>query len=97
MHTVTKKDLVDLVAQRTNTKRIVVKQIIQEFLDGVIAEIGDGNRLEFREFGVFEVVQRAARMAQNPKTLEPVQVPAKRAVKFKPGRMMKIKLQDAAG
>jgi integration host factor subunit beta len=97
MHTVTKKELVDRVAERTKTNRVVVKQIIQEFLDGVIAEIGDGNRLEFREFGVFEVVQRAARMAQNPKTLEPVQVPAKRAVKFKPGRMMKIKLQNDAG
>jgi integration host factor subunit beta len=97
MHTVTKNELVDRVAERTHTKRIVVKQIIQEFLDGVIAEIGDGNRLEFREFGVFEVKQRAARMAQNPKTLEPVHVPAKRAVKFKPGRMMKIKLQNDVG
>ena len=97
MHTVTKKELVDRVAKRTKTNRVVVKQIIQEFLDGVIAEIGDGNRLEFREFGVFEVKQRAARMAQNPKTLEPVHVPPKRAVKFKPGRMMKIKLQNDAG
>jgi len=97
MHTVTKKELVDRVAARTNTNRLVVKQIIQEFLDGVVAEIGDGNRLEFREFGVFEVRQRAARMAQNPKTLEPVHVPPKRAVKFKPGRMMKIKLQNGAG
>ena len=97
MHTVTKKELVDRVAKRTKTNRVVVKQILQDFLDGVIAEIGDGNRLEFREFGVFEVKQRAARMAQNPKTLEPVHVPPKRAVKFKPGRMMKIKLQNDAG
>ena len=97
MHTVTKKELVDRVVARTNTKRTVVKQIIQEFLDGVIDEIGDGNRLEFREFGVFEVKQRTARMAQNPKTLEPVHVPSKRAVRFKPGRIMKIKLQDDAG
>ncbi len=97
MHTVTKKELVDRIAITTRTNRIVVKQIIQEFLDGVITEIGDGNRLEFRDFGVFEVRDRAARMAQNPKTLEPVHVPAKRAVKFKPGRMMKIKLQNDAG
>ncbi len=96
MHTVTKKELVDRVTEKTKASRLVVKQIIQEFLDGVIAEIGDGNRLEFREFGVFEVKQRAARMAQNPKTLEPVHVPPKRAVRFKPGRMMKIKLQNEA-
>jgi len=36
-------------------------------------------------------------MAQNPKTLEPIHVPPKRVVKFKPGRMMKIKLQNDAG
>ena len=93
MHTVTKKELVDRIADATRTKRVVVKQIIQEFLDGVISELGDGNRLEFRDFGVFEVKQRAARVAQNPKTLQRVDVPPKRTVKFKAGRMMKIKLQ----
>jgi nucleoid DNA-binding protein len=45
--------------------------------------------LEFREFGVFEIKERAARKAQNPRTLEKVDVPAKRVVKFKVGRMMK--------
>jgi len=97
MHTVTKKELVDRIADRTKTKRVIVKQIIQEFLDGVIAELGDGNRLEFRDFGVFEIKHRAARIAQNPKTLEQVNVPPKRTVKFKAGRMMKIKLQDEDG
>ena len=48
-----------------------------------------GNRLEFREFGVFDSRVRAARIAQNPKTLEKVEVPAKRTVKFKMGRLMK--------
>ena len=94
MHTVTKKELVDRIADRTRTKRIIVKQIIQEFLDGVINELGEGNRLEFRDFGVFEVKHRAARIAQNPKTLQQVNVPPKRTVKFKAGRMMKIKLQS---
>lgn len=93
MHTVTKKELVDRIADRTRTKRVVVKQIVQEFLDGVISELGEGNRLEFRDFGVFEVKHRAAREAQNPKTMETVHVPPRRAVKFKAGRMMKIKLQ----
>jgi integration host factor subunit beta len=51
--------------------------------------LGKGNRLEFRDFGVFEVKHRRARKAQNPKTLEPVQVPPKRTVKFKVGRLMK--------
>jgi nucleoid DNA-binding protein len=48
--------------------------------------------LEFRDFGVFETRTRAARVAQNPKTLERVEVPAKRTVKFKMGRLMKENL-----
>jgi integration host factor subunit beta len=48
--------------------------------------------LEFRDFGVFEVKERAARTAQNPKTLKKIQVPAKRRVKFKIGRVMREKL-----
>ena len=93
MHTVTKKELVDRIAEQTRSKRVVVKQIVQNFLDEVIGELGQGNRLEFRDFGVFEVKERAARIAQNPKTLQRVHVPPKRTVKFKAGRLMKQKLQ----
>ena len=88
-NTVTKKILIDRIADSTGMKRVAVKQVVQEFLDQVIVELGDGNRLEFRDFGVFEVKQRAPRIAQNPKTLERVPVPAKRTVKFKVGRRMR--------
>ena len=94
MHTVTKKELVDRIAERTGNKRVVVKKIVQSFLDEVTGELGHGNRLEFRDFGVFETKERAARIAQNPKTLQRVHVPPKRTVKFKMGRMMKLKLQE---
>lgn len=87
--TVTKKILIDRIADSTGMKRVAVKQVVQEFLDQVIVELGDGNRLEFRDFGVFEVRERAPRVAQNPKTLERVPVPAKRTVKFKVGRRMR--------
>jgi integration host factor subunit beta len=94
MHTVTKKELVDRIADQTDAKRVTVKKVVQQFLDEIIEELGRGNRLEFRDFGVFETKDRAARIAQNPKTLERVHVPRKRTVKFKVGRMMKIKLQE---
>ncbi len=98
MATITKKELIDRISETTNTKRVVVKRIIQSFLDSIIEELGSDNRLEFRDFGVFESKKRAARVAQNPKTLERVQVPPKRTVKFKVGRLMKLRLQspDAA-
>jgi integration host factor subunit beta len=89
MATMTKKDLVERIVVRTKLKRGDVKVIIQEFLDQIIDELKKGNRLEFRDFGVFEVKQRAQRIAQNPKTMQKVAVPAKRAVKFKVGRLMR--------
>ena len=95
MHTVTKKELVDRIAEVTRGRHVQVKKVVQGFLDEIVEELAKGNRLEFRDFGVFEVRHRAARVAQNPKTLERVQVPAKRTVRFKAGRLMKQKLQDA--
>ena len=94
MATVTKKELIDRIADATDQKRVVVKKVVQAFLDNIIVELGRSNRLEFRDFGVFEVKHRRARKAQNPKTLEPVQVPPKRTVKFKVGRLMKETLGD---
>lgn len=92
MSTITKKQLVDRIAESTQTKRAVVKSMIQHFLDEIVTELGKNNRLEFRDFGVFETRTRAAKRAQNPKTMERVQVPAKRTVRFKMGRLMKQEL-----
>ena len=94
MHNVTKKEIVDRIAGRTRTRHVLVKEVVQSFLDEVVAELARGNRLEFRDFGVFETRLRSARTAQNPKTLERVQVPEKRTVRFKAGRQMKKQIQD---
>jgi integration host factor subunit beta len=96
MTTVTKKELIDRIAKNTQAKRVTVKRIIQTFLEEMMAELSRGNRLEFRDFGVFETRDRASRIAQNPKTLERVNVPAKKTVKFKMGRMMKKRLFPGA-
>jgi len=93
MPTTTKKDLIDRIADQTRQKRTIVKRTVQCFLENVISELQNGNRLEFRDFGVFEIRERAPRMAQNPKTLERVPVPAKKTVKFKVGRLMKDALE----
>ncbi len=92
MTTITKKQLIDRIAKDTQAKRTTVKRIIQTFLDTLTVEMMKGNRLEFRDFGVFETRTRASRVAQNPKTLQRVNVPAKRTVKFKMGRLMKDKM-----
>ena len=93
-HNVTKKELVDRVADLTGNKRVAAREVIQTFLDQISDELGKGNRLEFRDFGIFETRTRAARISQNPKTLEKVQVPAKRFARFKAGRLMKQRIQQ---
>lgn len=96
MATVTKKELIDRIAERTQAKRVAVKRVVQAFLDEIIQELCRDNRLEFRDFGVFETRTRASRTAQNPKTLERVEVPAKRTVKFKMGRLMRENLSSTS-
>ena len=92
MANITKKELVDKIAQAHQTHARTTIIVIQAFLDEIVNELAKGNRLEFRDFGVFATKTRAAREAQNPKTLEKVHVPAKRSVKFKMGKLMKQKL-----
>jgi integration host factor subunit beta len=96
MATVTKKELIDRIAECTQAKRVSVKRIVQTFLDEIVRELCQDNRLEFRDFGVFETRTRASRVAQNPKTLERVEVPTKRTVKFKMGRLMRQHLIASA-
>lgn len=97
MATITKKELIDRIADHSGSRRVQIKKVVQQFLDEIVNELGKGNRLEFRDFGVFETKIRKARKAQNPKTLEPVAVPEKRTVKFKVGRLMKQKLGELTG
>lgn len=93
MSTITKKELIDRISEKAGVRRSTVKDVVQMFLDQITDELASGNRLEFRDFGVFEVKARAARTAQNPKTLQRVSVPPKRSVKFKGGRLMRDRLE----
>ncbi len=95
MGTVTKKELAYRISEKTGLKKVVIKRIIQNFIDEIIDELAKGNRLEFREFGVFEIKTRAARKARNPRTGVRVDVPAKSVVHFKAGRLMKERVQAA--
>ena len=85
----TKKDLIDRIAESTGTRQTLVKVVVQAFFDEITSELTKGNRLELRDFGVFGTKTTPARMAQNPRTLKKVEVPAKRRVVFKPGRLIR--------
>ncbi|MDX2147883.1 MAG: HU family DNA-binding protein [Planctomycetota bacterium] len=95
MGTTTKRDLIERVADATKFKRNDVRSIVHEFLEQLARELEAGRRIEFRDFGVFEVRTRSRRAAQNPKTLTPVEVPARRNVKFKAGRSLRDRIDRA--
>jgi integration host factor subunit beta len=97
MTTIAKKELVDRIAEKTQSKQVIVKTVVQQFLDEIAEELANNNRLEFRDFGVFEVREQAPRLAHNPQTLEKIDVPAKRKVKFKMGRMMSERVNANVG
>ena len=92
----TKKYYIERIAQSTGVNRASVKLVLQSLLDEMMDDLAEGHRIAFREFGVFEVKDRAERRAQNPKTLEAVLVPKRRTVKFKPGLGMKRLFDDGA-
>ncbi len=93
MATITKKELVNDVAMKTGHKQNVAKEVIQHFLDQIIKELSDGNKIELRDFAVFHTKTRAARKARNPKTGEEIHAPEKTVVSFKAGRLMKERIQ----
>ncbi len=96
MATVTKKELVDRIADKLQLKQNTVREVVQEFLAEIVHDLDQGHRLEFRDFGIFEVRSRAARLAWNPRTLTRVPVPDKRKVRFRAGRLLKARLAKPA-
>ncbi len=94
MSTISKKEIVKTVSERHGLTTTQTGQIVQVFMDQIIEELSRGNRIEFREFGIFELKRRKPRTARNPKTGDSVQVPEKTVVSFKPGKVMKAKVVD---
>lgn len=93
--TITKKNLINLISQEKGIHPNDVRSVIQSFLDKMTDTLADGNRLEFRDFGVFEVVQRKQKIGRNPKNASvPIVIPARKAVKFTPGKNMKKRIEE---
>ena len=97
MATTTKREIAERVAQQSGLAQVEVKQVIQMLFDEIVKEVCSGNRLEFRDFGVFEVVVRKPRTGRNPRTGQKVAVPPKTVVTFKMGKVMKEKVAHATG
>lgn len=89
-NTMTKKKLINSISQDKGIHPNDVRHVIQAFLDKITECLSQGERLEFREFGVFEVVERKQKIGRNPKNAAvPIVIPARLAVKFTPGKKMR--------
>ncbi len=91
--TIAKRAIAERIAERRGLRQVETLRVIQDFLNEISNELAKGNRLEFRDFGVFETVIRQARTALNPRTLERVPVRSRIVVKFKVGRRLKAKVE----
>jgi integration host factor subunit beta len=85
----TKAELVDAVAKKSELSKKDAEVIVQAVLDSIIDSLQTGEKVELRGFGSFRLRERASRQGRNPKTGEKVHVPAKRVPYFKPGKELK--------
>lgn len=90
VYLMTKREIVVRIAEETGLTQLQVFGIIQKTLDYITESLVAGRTVEFRDFGVFEVKERKARIGRNPHKPEvTVRIPPRKVVKFKPGKKMK--------
>jgi nucleoid DNA-binding protein len=90
---VTKKEIVKTISDEIGLTQLKTKEIVQKTFDAIVETLVEEGRIELRNFGVFEVKQRAARKARNPRTGEKVFVGEKYVVTFKPGKEMEERVR----
>ncbi len=90
----TKKDIVKAISESIGETQLKTKEIVQKTFEAIINTLVEQERIELRNFGVFEVKKRAARKARNPRTGERVDVAEKYVVTFKPGKEMEEKVRQ---
>jgi nucleoid DNA-binding protein len=90
LSTITKKELALLVSNHTGCKKNMAAEMVDSLFGAMRESLIDGNRIEIRGFGVFQVKNtRPKPAARNPRTGEIIYVPARRKTHFKPGRLLK--------
>ena len=90
----TKAELVEEVARAAELTKKDSEVIVEEVFKNIIQALNRGEKIELRGFGSFRVRQRDARRGRNPKTGDPVDIPAKRVPYFKPGKELKELIHD---
>jgi len=82
----TKSDLIQTLSKERNTTKVMAKTIINSILDSITNTLKQGNRVEIRGLGTFEIREYEAYQGRNPQTGEKIQVKPKKLPFFKPGK-----------
>ena len=90
----TKKDIVRTIAEQLDLPQLRTRELVQRTFDVIIETLVREQRVELRNFGIFQIKRRSERTARNPRTGVRVLVPAKSVVTFKPGREMENRVRE---
>jgi nucleoid DNA-binding protein len=91
----TKKEIVRSISEETGLTQSAIREIVQKTFDTVLNSLANGERVELRNFGVFDLKVRAARLGRNLSTGDSVPVPEKIVVAFKPSKEMERRVANS--
>lgn len=89
METISKKQLVDQIAAKTDATKTDINTILDAYIDVVKSNVAEGNKVQLVSFGAFELRHRAARKGRNPQTGKEIEIAASNVPAFKPGKSFK--------
>lgn len=92
----TKKDIVQRLHQNSDLLHRTVAEVVQGVLDSISDALKAGKTVELRNFGVFEVQMRKARIGRNPNRPEKaIQIPAQKVIKFRAGKELRLHIKKS--
>lgn len=80
-----KTEFIDAVAEKSGLSKVDAKKAVEAFVETVSSELKEGGKVALLGFGSFSVAEKSARKGVNPKTKQPIEIPARKSVKFKAG------------
>ena len=80
-----KTEFINAVAEKSGLSKVDAKKAVEAFVETVSSELKEGGKVALLGFGSFSVAEKSARKGVNPKTNQPIEIPARKSVKFKAG------------
>ena len=80
-----KTEFINAVAEKSGLSKVDAKKAVEAFVETVSSEVKEGGKVALLGFGSFSVAEKSARKGVNPKTKQPIEIPARKSVKFKAG------------